>query len=138
MNQQKSFFDEQDRLALISKEGDPLENLNRAIDWELFRGRLRRCFAKEPKGPGGRLPFDYVMMFKVLVLQRLYNLSDHQMQFQLLDRLSFQRFHGLGLHSQVPDEKTIWSFRETLTQRGIIEKLFRKVQRVSAAEGTLG
>ena len=104
MNQQKSFFDEQDRLALISKEGDPLETLNKAIDWELFRGKLRRCFAKEPKGPGGRPPFDYVMMFKALVLQRLYNLSDHQMQFQLLDRLSFQRFLGLGLHSQVPEE----------------------------------
>lgn len=60
-------------------------------------------------------------MFKVLVLQRLYNLSDHQMQFQLLDRLGFQRFLGLGLHSEVPDEKTIWLFRETLTKQGVIE-----------------
>jgi IS5 family transposase len=137
MNQQKSFFDEQDRLALISKEGDPLETLNKVIDWELFRGKLRRCFAKEQKGPGGRPPFDYVMMFKVLVLQRLYNLSDHQMQFQLLDRLSFQRFLGLGLHSQVPDEKTIWLFRETLTQRGIIEKLFEKFQEYLQQKGLL-
>ena len=75
MNQQRGLFDERDRLALISKEGDPLETLNQAIDWELFRGKLRRCFAKERKGPGGRPPFDYVMMFKVLVLQRLYNLG---------------------------------------------------------------
>jgi IS5 family transposase len=77
------------------------------------------------------------MMFKALVLQRLYNLSDHQMQFQLLDRLSFQRFLGLGLYSQVPDEKTIWSFRETLTQRGIIEKLFEKFQEHLQQKGLL-
>jgi IS5 family transposase len=63
-------------------------------------------------------------MFKVLILQRLYNLSDAQMQYQILDRLSFQRFLGQGLHGSVPDEKTIWLFREVLTKHGIIEKLF--------------
>src|SRR4030042_1507066 len=128
MNQQRSFFDEQDRLALISSQGDPLERLNRAVNWEMFRGKLKKCFAKEPKGPGGRPPFDYVLMFKVLVLQRLYNLSDAQMQYQLLDRLSFLRFLGLGLQSNVPDEKTIWAFREKLTVQGVIEKLFNRFQ----------
>jgi hypothetical protein len=69
MNQQRGFLDEQDRLALISSQGDPLENLNRTINWEMFRGKPRRCFAKEPKGIGGRPPFDYVLMFKALVLR---------------------------------------------------------------------
>ena len=46
------------------------------------------------------------------------------MQFQILDRLSFQRFLGQGLHAEVPDEKTIWLFREALSKRGLIEKLF--------------
>jgi IS5 family transposase len=124
MNQQRGFFDEQDRLEKLSSQGDPLEKLNAAIDWEMFRPQLRQCFKKEPKGPGGRPPFDYVLMFKVLILQRLYNLSDAQMQYQILDRLSFQRFLGQGLHGSVPDEKTIWLFREVLTKRGIIEKLF--------------
>jgi IS5 family transposase len=137
MNQQRGFFDEQDRLALISSEGDPLERLNRAINWEMFRGKLRRCFAKEPQGPGGRPPFDYVLMFKVLVLQRLYNLSDAQMQFQLLDRLSFQRFLGLGLHSAVPDQKTIWAFREKLTEGGVIEKLFARFQEYLDEKGII-
>jgi IS5 family transposase len=137
MNQQRGFFDEQDRLALISGEGDPLEKLNRAINWELFRGKLRRCFTKEPRGPGGRPPFDYVLMFKALVLQRLYNLSDAQMQFQLLDRLSFQRFLGLGLHSEIPDQKTIWAFREKLTESGIIEKLFTRFQEYLEEKGII-
>ena len=124
MNQQRGFFDEQDRLEKLSHQGDPLEKLNAAVDWEIFRPQLRKCFKKEPKGRGGRPPYDYVMMFKVLVLQRLYNLSDEQMQYQILDRLSFQRFLGQGLHSDVPDEKTIWLFREVLTNRGMIGKLF--------------
>lgn len=124
MKQQRGFFDEQDRLEKLSRQGDPLEKLNAAVDWEMFRSQLRKCFKKEPKGPGGRPPYDYVMMFKVLILQRLYNLSDEQMQYQILDRLSFQRFLGQGLYSDVPDEKTIWLFREVLTNRGMIEKLF--------------
>jgi hypothetical protein len=106
MNQQRGFFDEQDRLEKLSRQGDPVEKLNTVIDWEMFRPQLRRCFKKEPKGPGGRPPFVYVMMFRVLILQRLYNLSDEQMQYQILDRLSFQRFLGQGLHSDAPDEKT--------------------------------
>jgi len=124
MNQQRGFFDEQERLQKLSKQGDPLEKLNAMMDWEIFRPPLRRCFKKEPKGPGGRPPFDYVLMFKILILQRLYNLSDEQMQFQILDRLSFQRFLGQGLHGTVADEKTIWLFREVLSKRGLIEKLF--------------
>jgi IS5 family transposase len=124
MNEQRGFFDEQDRLQKISLQGDPLEKLNAIIDWEMFRPQLKRCFKKEPKGPGGRSPFDYVLMFKILILQRLYNLSDAQMQYQLLDRLSFQRFLGQGLYASVPDEKTIWLFREVLTKKKAIEKLF--------------
>src|SRR4030042_2128105 len=126
MNEQRSFFDEQDRLQKISLQGDPLEKLNAIIDWEMFRPQLKRCFKKEPKGPGGRPPFDYVLMFKILILQRLYNLSDAQMQYQLLDRLSFHRFLGLGLCATVPDEQTICLFREKLTVQGVIEKLFNR------------
>jgi hypothetical protein len=51
-----------------------------------------------------------------MVLQALYGLSDDQAEFQIQDRLSFMRFLGLGLGDRVPDAKTIWLFREHLTQ----------------------
>jgi IS5 family transposase len=137
MNQQRGFYDEQDRLELISKQGDPLEKLNQLIPWEIFSKQLKKCFAKEPKGPGGRPAFDYLMMFKILILQRLYNLSDYQMQYQLLDRLSFQRFINLGLQSTIPDEKTIWLFRETLTRQGVIEKLFKRFKALLESKGVI-
>ncbi len=59
-----------------------------------------------------------MMLFKVLVLQTLYTLSDEQTEYQLKDRLSFMRFIGLALHEAVPDAKTIWLYREQLARAG--------------------
>lgn len=72
----------------------------------------------------GRPPFDRLMMFKILILQSRYSLSDDQMEYQITDRLSFRRFLGLKSSDKVPDSKTIWIFRETLTREEIIEPLF--------------
>jgi len=122
---QKGFFDEEDSLKKISKLGDPLERLNKYINWEGFRGLLTKKLKKEAHGPGGRPPFDYVMMFKILILQKLYNMADDKTEFQINDRLSFRRFLMLELHDTIPDAKTIWNFREELKKAEIIEKLFR-------------
>ena len=124
MSKQKDFFTEDVRLRELSTQGDPLEKLNNLIPWNDFRHKLNRIFKKEAKAPGGRPPYDYVMMFKILVLQRLYNLSNAQMQYQIMDRLSFMRFLKLNLNDRVPDEKTIWLFREKLVKSEKIELLF--------------
>jgi len=62
------------------------------INWEKFRPIIHRAMKKETKGNCGPPPYDYIMMFKVLILQRLYNVSDEQMEFQINDRLTFMRF----------------------------------------------
>ena len=121
---QIGLWDESLRLEKLSKLGDSLEKLNHAIDWELFRATLTKVFKKQAKGAGGRPPYDYVMLFKVLVLQRIYNLSDDQTEYQINDRMSFMRFLGLGLGDRVPDAKTIWLYRDTLTKANVIRELF--------------
>ena len=121
---QKGFFDETDRLRKLSELGDSLEKLNKHINWEDFRGIITRGLKKDSKGPGGRPPFDYVMMFKILILQRIYNISDDQTEYQINDRLSFQRFIGIQLNDTVPDAKTIWHFKEELKETKILEKIF--------------
>ena len=121
---QLGLFDEYERLERLSELGDPLTRLNQVMNWEMFRPELQKAFQKERKGPGGRPPYDYVMMFKILVLQKLYKLSDEQTEYQINDRMSFMRFLGIGLESRVPDAKTIWLYRETLTQAHVIDKLF--------------
>ena len=63
-------------------------------------------------------------MFKILILQRYYNLGDDQTEYQICDRLSFMRFLKLTIADDVPDSKTIWNFRERLVDLDIVDKLF--------------
>jgi len=78
------------------------------------------------KNKAGAKPFDVVMMFKIMILQRYYGLGDKQVEFQIIDRLSFKKFLGLESGDKVPDEKTVWLFRENLTKSGVIELLFNQ------------
>ena len=78
--------------------GDPLVGLNERIDWEAFRTDLNRIHEKPRKSNAGAKPIDVVLMFKLLVLQQLHNLSDDRIEYQIRGRLSFMRF--LGLHME--------------------------------------
>lgn len=119
------FFDEQfilDRLSLLK---DPLEKVEKHIDWNIFHPIIDEVFSKpENSSKAGRKPFDRIMMFKLLILQTLYNLSDDQIEYQILDRFSFKRFLGLKSSDKVPDSKTVWNFRETLVKEEVIDILF--------------
>jgi IS5 family transposase len=121
---QVDFFTEMSRLSRLSQIGDPLERVSRVIEFEQFRPILDKVFKKEPIAPGGRPPWDYVLMFKILLLQQWYSIADDLTEFLINDRLSFQRFLGLSLGSKVPDAKTIWLFRENLTKAGADRELF--------------
>lgn len=123
---QSGFFDLDNRYAQLNKLRDPLVELNRVIDWELFRAPLSVLSEKPRKSAAGRKPIDRVLLFKMLVLQRLYNLADEALEYQVKDRLSFMRFLGLGLAASVPDAKTLWVFREELKERNLTEDLFER------------
>lgn len=115
---QSGLFDMEFRMRKIDSNGDPLKRLNELVDWELFRPVLQKIREKKRKSNAGRKPFDVVLMFKILILQSLYNLSDDATEAQILDRLSFMRFLGLSIGDRVPDAKTIWLFREELKKQG--------------------
>ena len=134
---QSGLFDEQFRLEKLENKGDPLIAINQMVDWDLFKPVLKKAFKKDTKGPGGRPPYDYIMMFKILILQRLYNLSDEQMEYQINDRLSFMRFLGLKMSDNIPDQNTIWLFRENLTKSKTIEKLFDKFDMYLDGQGII-
>ena len=123
-NQSPTLFDEEEKLSRITKLGDPLVRLNESIDWRMFASILSDALKKEAKGPGGRPGYEYVLMFKILILQEYYGLSDEQMEFQITDRFSFMRFLGLRSCDKVPDHNTIWNFREQLKANGTVGVLF--------------
>ena len=117
-------FDYEFQLEKIKAHKPPLQKLNAIIDWEIFREPIETALYVEPKSNAGAKGYDKLMMFKILILQRYYNLSDEQTEFQIKDRLSFMDFLGLSIGDKIPDEKTIWLFKENLSKTELSEKLF--------------
>ena len=126
-------FDQDTRHRKLERLGDPLVVLNKIVPWEMFREPLEatRSEGREPKR-GGRPAYDAVLMFKILLLRELYALSDEQVEFQSADRMSFQRFLGIGIEHSVPDYTAVWRFRERLKGEAIAE-LFRTLGHYIAA-----
>lgn len=120
----KTLFDEAMRLERLTEMGDILVRLSGAVNWEMFRPILKEIYYTEDNRAGGRKAFDRVMMFKSLILQELYNISDDSLEYQINDRLSFQRFLGLELGDKVPDAKSIWLYRERLKKSGREREVF--------------
>jgi IS5 family transposase len=121
----KGLFDEQFNNEQLSSIGNPLEAITKVVEFEMFRSSLEaKLLNKDKRNNAGAKPFDVVLMFKILLLQRYYGLGDKQVEYQIIDRTSFKRFLGLETGDKVPDEKTVWAFREQLTKTGLVEELF--------------
>ena len=132
---QLSFFDIENRLEKIHELNDFLPRLNELVDWETFRYQLNKVRDKERLSNAGRPAFDVVLMFKILVLKSLYNLSDESTELMIRDRISFMEFLGLSFADRVPDAKTIWLFAEQLKELGLERKLFEQFEKELVRQG---
>ena len=109
------FFDADRRLSLLSAKGDPLVTIKGTVPWDSFRSDIEAVAltpAAGKKSKAGRKPIDCLVLFRMLVLQSLYNLSYDQIEYQVRDRLSFMRFIWLDFEDTVPDGTTVRLFRE--------------------------
>lgn len=125
---QPGFFDLTKRMHKIDANGDPLTKINQVVDWEIFRPAIEQARQKPRKSAAGPKGYDVILLFKILVLQSLYNLSDDATEYQILDRHSFCRFLGLHIGSRVPDATTIWRFREDLVSASVLDELFGRFE----------
>lgn len=107
------------------KRPDTLGAISDLIDWPAFEGLLPEVRSSTP----GEAAYPSLVLFKVLLLQRWYNLSDPQMEEALADRLSFRSFTGLSLEDETPDHSTIWRFRERLQRDGRLDELMAELGR---------
>ena len=117
-----NLFVEDNRFEKLTELEDSLLKLN-VVNWESILTMLESAFQRERKSYSGIYSHDVVMIFKVLILQRLINISDNQMEYQLNDRMGFMRFLGLSLGDKPPDAKTIRLSRN-LTKASILAQLF--------------
>ena len=81
--------------------------LEEMVDFEAFGHTMARVRYKARKDESGRKPFDVVLMFKILILRTLYNLSDDHLEYQIRDRISFMQFLDSRLDDRVSDAKTL-------------------------------
>ena len=112
---------------------DRLDRLTSLVKWYRFEkllGRLRDAGR-------GRAAYAPLLMFKALLLQSLYGLSDAQLEEALGDRLSFRRFVGLSLTDATPDHTTLCRFRLLLIEDGLLERLFAELDRQLEQAGVI-
>ena len=134
----RGLFDEEENRQKLSDLGNPLEMISEVIDFEIFRASLEdKLLNKDKKNNAGAKPYDVVMMFKIMILQRYYGLGDTQIEYQIIDRLSFKKFLGLESGDKVPDEKTVWHFREKITKKGLVEDIFTQFNEYLEAKGLM-
>jgi IS5 family transposase len=125
---QRGFWDEQQRVAKLKEKKPVLKRLAESIPWESFRSLLEAGYTQDRKSNAGRKRIDPLILFKMLVLQQLFNLSDEEIEFQVNDRRSFEEFVGLGVMNTIPDATTVAFFRERLRKAGVIEELFEQFE----------
>ena len=109
--------------------------LEQHVDFVALAAEIDQAAPRPSRLRSGRPPFPTEMMVRLLLIQQMFNLSDEQMEFQLLDRLSYQRFVGLRDSSQIPDRTTIWIFKERLIKAGASESIFDAVNCQLAKHG---
>lgn len=103
-----------------------LEKLSEVVKWYRFEKLLSGL---RNEGSAGRPAYPPLAMFKALLLQSLYGLSDAELEYALYDRISFRRFVGMGFEAELPDHTTICRFRALLMEAKLLERLFAELDR---------
>ena len=102
------------------------------IEWAPFRRILEEMYDNKSER-GGRPNCDVIVMFKILILQQWYGLSDLEVERQMADRISFMAF--LGFPDSFPDSGTIWLFKNRMAETGKEEMVWAELQRQLDAMG---
>ena len=132
---QRGIWDEQQRVAKLREKKPVLKRLSESIPWESFRPLLDKGYTQERKTNAGCKRIDPMVLYKMLVLQPLFTLSDEEIEFQENDRRSFEEFVGLGVMNDIPDATTVAFFRERLRKADVIEDLFEQFEAYLREQG---
>jgi IS5 family transposase len=100
-----------------------LKAISELVNWDELVA-IVRILDKTQTGKGGRPPISFEVKLKMLFLQYMFNLSDEELEGEMIDRLSFQEFAGLSFNEKIPDFTTIWYFKEGLIKKQLKDKIF--------------
>ncbi|WP_041573906.1 IS5 family transposase [Xenorhabdus nematophila] len=118
----------------IDELGDPLLVLDQYVDFSALADTVDRVAPRIISPKGGRPPFPTEAMVRIIILKHFHHLSDEKREYQLLDRMSWQRFCRLTDVINIPDRNTIWYFEKRIGQEGA-RALFDEVKHPLSAQG---
>lgn len=132
---ERGIWDEEQRVTKLQDKKLVLKRLADSIPWEPFQPILDQGYAQERKSDAGRKRIGKVILFKMLVLQQLFNLSDDELEFQVNDKRYFAEFVGPGVTKSIPDATTVSFFRERLRKARVIQELFELFEAYLRSQG---
>jgi IS5 family transposase len=109
-----------------SKAVAMLSKINAVVNWQALVN-IVKVIDKSNTSKGGRKPLPFEWKIKMLFLQYAFNLSDEELEDQLIDRLSFQQFVGISFSQEIPDFTTLWYFKEALIKHNLMERIFSSI-----------
>ena len=124
------------RRRKVSKAVRTLSEIDALVDWRVL-AEIVSVLDRTQTGKGGRPPIGFEIKLKMMFLQYLFNLSDEELEDQLIDRLSFQQFVGLSYNEEIPDFTTIWKFKEGLVKMGLMDSIFNAILSQMEAKGLI-
>lgn len=124
------------RRKKVSRAVKTLGELEKMVDWEELV-KIVEPLDRTREGRGGRPPISFKTKLKMLFLQHTFNLSDEELEDQLVDRLSFQQFVGLRYDEEIPDFTSHWHFKEALAKNGMMDKVFESILSSIEARGLI-
>lgn len=138
-NKQLTFMDAMlgfSRRRKVSKAVGTLSEIDSQVDWRDL-SEIVSVLDKSGTRRGGRPPIGFEIKLKMMFLQHIFNLSDEELEDQLIDRMSFQQFVGLSFDEEIPDFTTIWKFKEALVKAGLMDSIFNAILSQLDAKGLI-
>lgn len=122
-----------DMLLVEHKSLSELDDVHEVINWSRIEKLLCNLYSSKVGSPS----YPPLMMFKILVLQAWYNLSDEALEKQIARDLMFRKFIDLSLSETVPDHSTIWRFRNLLQSENLLEPLLEEINECLTHKGII-
>lgn len=110
-----------------------LDRVSQLVDWKPFELKLSQIYSSKV----GRPSYPILLLFKCLLLQAWYSLSDYELESALDDRFSFRRFVKLSVSERAPDHSTFSRFRDQLIEHGVHDQLFKELDRQLESRGLM-
>ena len=110
-----------------------LDEIDSIVNWEPIEKRLNKMYSQG----AGRPAISPLGMFKLLLLEIFYELSDVRVVEELHDRRSFERFCGIDLLEHKVDDSSLVRFRERLREGRLTERLLGIFNKQIDAKGLI-